>query len=633
MSETIKEFLVGLGFKIDESGYRKFATSINTSTSAVAKLGAAVVATAAIMEIGVRRMADRFEHLYYASEKTGAAVENIKALGYALSKIGGNADDAESALNSLASFMRGNPMASAFLAQFGVSTKTANGGLRDTFDILSDVVDSLTRMRNGGQFYLAKGYAGILGISEDQLLVLMRGTKEFSAEYHKMMQTAKIDAQDAAKTSMLFNNELRTTGAAFSILWDKIMVRIIKPRLEYSKSFREFILSHYDDISNAIDWVINKTEQFIEWIKAGFEAAKKGQFFGWIKGEFQKFVDWAAPYLKNAFDFAIREISLLWKKYSPPIIETMTVLSDWMQTEFIASIDVIGDYLGEKLAASIDKAKGRFWRWMNTPLWGDKRDAMDAEERRLEAEERQQRERELDLKRQMLRERLGGVFSAVGNAASSALSAVIPAASASEAAQSPMPLRDSIAAAYDFFTRHGLTSAQAAGVVGNLLHESRLNPAAVGDNGAAIGIAQWHGRRQRGAGDTLESQLQHVWDELNTTHRGALSSVLSSSTVADAARAFSDQFERPGIPLMESRIRQASAVLQQMEGANLGPRGRDFAQGRGRFDRDGNPVTLNQHTEIHVATTGNPADAAREVIAGQGRVNSRLARDMAGVVR
>jgi hypothetical protein len=36
------------------------------------------------------------------------------------------------------------------------------------------------------------------------------------------------------------------------------------------------------------------------------------------------------------------------------------------------------------------------------------------------------------------------------------------------------------------------SSAQTAGIVGNLIGESGLNPGVAGDNGAALGIGQWH---------------------------------------------------------------------------------------------------------------------------------------------
>lgn len=52
-------------------------------------------------------------------------------------------------------------------------------------------------------------------------------------------------------------------------------------------------------------------------------------------------------------------------------------------------------------------------------------------------------------------------------------------------------------AAYAEFQRHGWTREQAAGIVGNLIQESRLSPGIVGDAGASHGVGQWNGGRLR----------------------------------------------------------------------------------------------------------------------------------------
>src|SRR5581483_5886204 len=49
--------------------------------------------------------------------------------------------------------------------------------------------------------------------------------------------------------------------------------------------------------------------------------------------------------------------------------------------------------------------------------------------------------------------------------------------------------------AFDFFTGRGYTKEQAAGIVGNLVHESGLDPNAIGDRGTSIGLAQFHNER------------------------------------------------------------------------------------------------------------------------------------------
>lgn len=96
--------------------------------------------------------------------------------------------------------------------------------------------------------------------------------------------------------------------------------------------------------------------------------------------------------------------------------------------------------------------------------------------------------------------------------------------------------------AVSYFVNKGLTRAQAAGLVGNLMRESGMNITATNPNSGAYGLGQWLGdRRTRlfrryGYHPTFEQQLDYVWDELNTSHRKGLQMLRASKTVNDAAR-------------------------------------------------------------------------------------------------
>lgn len=108
-----------------------------------------------------------------------------------------------------------------------------------------------------------------------------------------------------------------------------------------------------------------------------------------------------------------------------------------------------------------------------------------------------------------------------------------------------------------FFMAKGLSRAQAAGIAGNLLHESGFRPTAVGDNGTSFGIAQWHNGRgtamkqwtaAHGFSTTsFKGQLEFLWHELNHNESNALSKLRATSTPFDAGMAFCRWFERPAV--------------------------------------------------------------------------------------
>lgn len=133
------------------------------------------------------------------------------------------------------------------------------------------------------------------------------------------------------------------------------------------------------------------------------------------------------------------------------------------------------------------------------------------------------------------------------------------------------------ARAMSFFTQRGLTPAQAAGLVGNLQAESgaNLNPAAVGDGGRAMGIAQWHPDRranfQRAVGkpferSTFDDQLRFIWWEFNNTERAAFARLRRARTAEEAAAIVDQYYERSSGAHRQRRIAYARALMPASTG-------------------------------------------------------------------
>lgn len=108
--------------------------------------------------------------------------------------------------------------------------------------------------------------------------------------------------------------------------------------------------------------------------------------------------------------------------------------------------------------------------------------------------------------------------------------------------------------AFQWFVDKGWSTAQAAGIVGNLQQESGLNPEAVGDGGKAFGLAQWRDERLDALKEfaaangldykTTEAQLQFIDYELKNSERSAGAALGGATTVDEATDAFLG-FERP----------------------------------------------------------------------------------------
>lgn len=116
----------------------------------------------------------------------------------------------------------------------------------------------------------------------------------------------------------------------------------------------------------------------------------------------------------------------------------------------------------------------------------------------------------------------------------------------------------------------GWTEAQATGMVANFAHESGLNPAAVGDNGKAYGIGQWHPDRQKEfaavfggdiRGSSIRDQLIFADYELrNGAETKAGGKLSAAKTAAEAAAIMSRDYERPKDASGEAAKRAATAT-------------------------------------------------------------------------
>lgn len=247
-ADTIKDFLVSLGFDIDQAGANKFEAVLKGVTANVLKVGA-VVEGAALSIVGfTTQIANGLDKIYWASQRTGASVQGIKALGYAASQTGASAESAMSSLEGLAGFMRSNPGAEGFLNRLGVQTRDASGKMRDTAAIFTGVGQKLSSM----PYYRANQYAQMLGIDENTLMAMRRGVGGFSGQYSAMAKAIGFNADEAARSSNKFMTSLREFGAMAGMARDKIGSNLAGGLAGSLDTLRRHILDNFPRIEQTL---------------------------------------------------------------------------------------------------------------------------------------------------------------------------------------------------------------------------------------------------------------------------------------------------------------------------------------------------------------------------------------------
>lgn len=247
-AETLKDFLISLGFKVDEAGARKFDAVVAGTTLKAIELGVKVEAAALSVVAFTAKIASGLDDLYWASQRTGATVEGIKQIGYAVSQVGGSADSARGSLENLARFIRNNPGAEGFLNRLGVQTRDASGNMRDMATIFTGVGQRLSNM----PYYRANQYAQMLGLDENTLMAMRRGIGQFSGEYTAMAKAIGYNADVAAASSNKFMTSLRSFGLMAGMARDKIGSNLANGLAGSIDTLRRQIMENFPKIEGAI---------------------------------------------------------------------------------------------------------------------------------------------------------------------------------------------------------------------------------------------------------------------------------------------------------------------------------------------------------------------------------------------
>jgi hypothetical protein len=137
--------------------------------------------------------------------------------------------------------------------------------------------------------------------------------------------------------------------------------------------------------------------------------------------------------------------------------------------------------------------------------------------------------------------------------------------------------------AFNFFKSKGMSAEQSAGIVGNLIQESGVNPNATNTKSGNTGIAQWdpvdrwgnfvngktfNGKEWKGVGQggarQLENQLRYLYWEMDSGSGGlGLARYKQQTTLEGATELFLKDFERPGAheAVLPKRIANAKGVI------------------------------------------------------------------------
>jgi hypothetical protein len=239
--EVIKELLVALGFTIQDVGLKKFTGTLESISKTAAVTAGAIASVTVAAEAMVTRFASEFERLYYASQRTGATVKNIRAIEFAAGQVGLTAEQVSQAMESMARSIRENPGLRGLLQKLGINPESKN--------LLTDFVTRLSKM----PFYISRMYGQMFGFDSDTLFMLTKFLPQFLAAQEKSKEIDTLGGlteeklQGLASDAKDFNNNIRELYKIFGLMGDMLASTILPYFHDFNGALKEIM---YDVLSS-----------------------------------------------------------------------------------------------------------------------------------------------------------------------------------------------------------------------------------------------------------------------------------------------------------------------------------------------------------------------------------------------
>ncbi|MHC2533361.1 phage tail tape measure protein [Bradyrhizobium diazoefficiens] len=292
------------GLKDSQSGLAAFGSAVATGMAAAA---AAVVAAGVAIGLALQHTIDDADKLSKTSAKLGVPIEQLSALAYAADLSDVSFDALSKSVGKLSKNMTEaaakptSEAANAFRA-LGISVTDSNGRLKSSDDVLGDVADKFSGLKDGaGKTAVSMAIFGKTGADLIPMLNDGRdGLKEMKDEAEKF---GLIIDSKTGKAAEDFNDNLTRLKAIWTGLITQSMTQVLPSMVEISNAMVEsaknsgFLSTALTVVSTAmkalvtsgviVGAVFKSLSEYIATVSAAISLVLKGEFtsaFDKVKG-------------------------------------------------------------------------------------------------------------------------------------------------------------------------------------------------------------------------------------------------------------------------------------------------------------------------------------------------------------
>lgn len=231
--DILHEFLVKLGFKVDNISYGKMEGSMLMMTKYAVKLTTALIGVTAAAAAMASKFSSQMEKLYYASQQTGESAGHLQAFARAARQIGLDGDSAIQFVKDFDLALKANAGNRQLLLGLGVK---GNGDAEQFFSF----IERLSTMQD--QF--AFGYASQFGIDPETYLRLKNNLPEMKRYYQQEVKKQKdtgVDVDEQTKQLRHYQQQMKHLTDSLETMGNKLSVTVIPVLEEINKYLDKMI--------------------------------------------------------------------------------------------------------------------------------------------------------------------------------------------------------------------------------------------------------------------------------------------------------------------------------------------------------------------------------------------------------
>lgn len=252
-ANILEQYLVRLTMKGPSAAeQRDVEKAFSALASSVAVIVPSIAAAATAIVFATDKISSGLSKLYFESQKTGATVREISALGYAFEQNGSTLEKFHADFDKFAQTLRDFPEYRVLLRdKLGLKQQD----FKDDIATYSATLKALAQKRSSGDTQTEGAYRNLLGIDEDNIIA--SGRKEFNKFYAEGLERNKgID--EIAINALSLVRSLNALGAALEAVGRKSAAALFDKYGLVLYDMTKWVDDNSDEIVSVVTEVVNQ---------------------------------------------------------------------------------------------------------------------------------------------------------------------------------------------------------------------------------------------------------------------------------------------------------------------------------------------------------------------------------------